>query len=80
MVIFKRKTYEFHLVPIWRRAFLPMKIWVGKIFNGCEILEPVDPNERAVNKQFKMKCKCGNIFISSPKNIKSGNTRSSRNE
>ena len=38
------------------------KKWQGLIFNGCEILTPVDPTKTGSMDYWHIKCYCGNLF------------------
>lgn len=51
--------------------------WTGQIFNGCEILEPVDKMKIKCKDKWKVKCHCGKIFeTATPKSLKTSNTTS----
>jgi len=51
--------------------------WTGKVFNGCTILEPIDPNKKTGTDKWKIRCHCGNVFDTAiPASLKSGNTTS----
>ncbi len=46
--------------------------WTGQIFNNCKIIEPVNENEKAGYKPWKVLCHCGKIFNAPPSSVKQG--------
>ena len=51
--------------------------WKGKIFNNCEILEPVNESEKTCMHNWKVKCHCGKIFEATPNNLRKPNNTTS---
>lgn len=45
-------------------------------YNNCTILTPIIEDQDSGKSKWNIKCHCGNIFISQPASIKSGNTTS----
>lgn len=50
--------------------------WKGLIFNGCEILNPVDENKIRGRDNWIIKCHCKRIFKTMPVSISSNHTKS----
>lgn len=48
--------------------------WSGKVFNNCEILNPIDKTLIKSIDWWYTKCHCGNIFKATPHDLKRGNT------
>lgn len=46
--------------------------WTGQIFYNCKLLEPVNKNEIAGYKKWKIQCHCGKIFEAPPSSLKQG--------
>lgn len=53
-----------------------MQNHTGLIYNGCIILEPLDKLHRSCIDKFHVLCYCGNEFITCPRSLKKGNTKS----
>ena len=46
--------------------------WTGKIFNNCQIVEPVIADKRTCDSKWKIICFCKKEFIARPSDLKRG--------
>jgi hypothetical protein len=54
----------------------PLINWKGLIFNGCEVLTPINESKKTCNDRWNIKCHCGKIFEARLEHLKSGNIKS----